>query len=101
MDAFVKFEVTPGIHRLEGITNGHIGGNYVVAWDGSICIVSIWSVLEGCGHLTQFLNSLPRNLSVEFDNVVSDVLRKALKKRGFVDHTGREDWIRTPRRQQG
>jgi hypothetical protein len=59
-----------------------------------VSIVSVFAVEPGKGHFSEFMDALPLDETVEFDNVVSRKVRHACRRRGFHDRSGMQDWIR-------
>lgn len=87
----IEFSIQVGLHKLNVCG---LQGTYLRDESGKVSIVSVSAKEPGKGHFSSFLNAFPLNETIEFDNVVSGILRGAVERRGFVDHTGREDWIR-------
>mgnify|MGYP001561039834 CR=1 FL=1 len=90
----IKFSTQVGSHKLDVLTNDALQGTYYRDESGKVSIVSVFAVNPGQGHFSAFLDALPRNETVEFDNVVSRKVRGAVSRRGFVDRSGMDDWIR-------
>ena len=89
----ICFNKELGRHSLGDITGGLIRGTYVRMAD-KVSIVSLVSVSPGKGNFSRFLDDLPIDETIEFDNVVEPIVSKALAWRGWQDHTGTNDWIR-------
>lgn len=52
--------------------------------NNEVDVVAVTSTEPRKGNVSRFLDSLPRNKTVTFHDVTSDILQAALEKRGFV-----------------
>ena len=89
------FATEHGLHKLDTPT---LYGTYLRSEHG-VCIISLSARTEGQGACRAFLDSLPTDENIEFDNVVSDILAGALTRRGFTPlDDGSNSWGRNPAR---
>ena len=67
--------------NLDQLAEGVVG--YSIEDGGATCFPVVDSTERGKGHVSRFLDGLPKDRTIKFPTVISPILRGMLTRRGF------------------